>query len=275
MKSRRYVFLLLFNLLLFILPQPWHITAQDKLDLFILAGQSNAQGWMGDAADYPEADRELDGSILLNWTFVDNESSEGRWIYMQPQEGRFPKGHFGLEVSFGRELKKAGFNPAIFKYTKGSTGLARDWKSPGEGGIYDSMVNDLKSAIKKLEQKGYKVNVSGLIWIQGETDAGNEAAATEYYSNLKQMIHDLSQNKLNEPNLKIILGVDEHHHFVKERPVVVEAQRKLAKEDVNIVFTSMIGLQKADVTHLTPEGLVEHGKRIFKAYVNLLSETSE
>ena len=119
---------------------------QKTVDLFILAGQSNAQGWMGDAVKYPEEGKELDDSILLNWTFVDNESSGGEWVTMQPQKGRFPKGHFGPEVSFARELKKAGYNPAIFKYTKGATGLARDWKALGEGGIYDRMTGDLKSA---------------------------------------------------------------------------------------------------------------------------------
>lgn len=253
-------FLLLFALL------PLDLRAQQKLDLFIWAGQSNAQGWMGDAAYYPEDPKGLDESILLNWTFVDNESSDGQWITMQAQTGRFPKGHFGPEVSFGRELKKAGYHPAIFKYTKGATGLARDWKSPGEGGIYDHMTDDLKSALKKLENEGFSVTLRGFIWIQGESDAGEENTAQEYYSNLKQMIDDLRMNVINETKLKVILGVDEQHQFVKERPVVVEAQKKLASEDTSIVFTSMIGLPKADATHLTPEGLVAHGKRIFEAY---------
>lgn len=253
-------FLLLFVLL------PLDLYSQQKLDLFIWAGQSNAQGWMGDAAYYPEDPTGLDESILLNWNFVDNESSGGQWITMQPQSGRFPKGHFGPEVSFGRQLKKAGYNPAIFKYTKGATGLARDWKFPREGGIYDHMTDDLKSAIKKLEKEGFDVTVSGFIWIQGESDAGEENTAQEYYSNLKKMIDDLRLNVINEPKLKIILGVDEQHQFVKERPVVLEAQKKLASEDTTIAFTSMVGLPKADATHLTPAGLVAHGKRIFEAY---------
>ncbi|MEX2566950.1 MAG: sialate O-acetylesterase, partial [Cyclobacteriaceae bacterium] len=143
--------------------------AQKDLDLFIWSGQSNAQGWMGDAANYPEEGIELDDSILLNWTFVDNQSSGGKWVKMQAQDGRFPKGHFGPEVSFGRELKKAGYNPAIFKYTKGATGLAHDWKSPGDGGIYDRMTEDLRLAIKNLERKGFNVKLRAFIWIQGET----------------------------------------------------------------------------------------------------------
>jgi len=99
---------------------------------------------------------------------VDNKSSGGNWLRLQPQAGRFTKGHFGPEVSFGRELKKASYNPAIFKYTKGATGLARDGKALVEDGIYDNLVRDFKSAIKKLEKQGFKVILSGFIWIQGK-----------------------------------------------------------------------------------------------------------
>lgn len=254
---------------------PIDAPAQQALDLFIWAGQSNAQGWMGDASSYPETEQELDESIRLHWTFVDHHSSGGKWVPLQAQAGRFPKGHFGPEVRFARELKKVGYNPAIFKYTKGATGLARDWKSSGEGGIYDRMIEDLKSAIKLLEEENFKVNVRGFIWIQGETDAGNENTAKEYQANLREMIHDLRRNVINESNLKIILGVDEQHPFVKERPTVVEAQKRLAADDATIAFTSMLGLPKADATHLTPEGLVAHGKRIFEAYLSLLPENEK
>jgi lysophospholipase L1-like esterase len=260
--------ILVYKILILFLFLPFNLFSQKKLDLFIWAGQSNAQGWMGDAAYYPQEGKELDDSIRLNWTFVDNESSGGKWERLQPQKGRFPKGHFGPEVIFSRELKRAGYHPAIFKYTKGATGLARDWKVAGKGGIYDSMVNDLKAAINELESQGFEVQIQAFVWIQGETDAGDEHAANDYYHNLKLLINDLRNNALHKPDLKIILGVDEQHPFVKGRPVVVEAQKRLAEEDENIAFTSMLGLQKADETHLTPAGLVEHGERIYKAYTS-------
>jgi hypothetical protein len=253
---------------------PFISCSQEKLDLFILAGQSNAQGWMGNANYYPQEGIGLDDSILLNWTFIDNESSNEKWLKMQPQKGRFPKGHFGPEVSFSRELSKAGFKPAIFKYTKGATGLARDWKAPGDGGIYDHMINDLKHSIHTLKKQGFEVNVCCFIWIQGETDAGDEQNAKYYYYNLKQLINHLRNSVLHKPNLKIILGVDEQHPFVKERPVVIEAQQKLAEEYPNISYTSMKNLPKADETHLTPEGLVKHGKRLFETYIKKISEPS-
>lgn len=270
MKSTKVI---IYRILLLILIQPFNLGSQERLDLFIWAGQSNAQGWMGDADEYPEEGTELDKSILLNWTFVNNESSDGQWVHMQAQKGRFPKGHFGPEVSFARELKRAGFKPAIFKYCLGATGLARDWKASGEGGIYDRMVEDLKSAIKSLEKKGFEVAIQGFIWIQGESDAGDDQTANHYYQNLRRLINDLRTHVIHKPELKIILGMDEQHHFVTERPVVVEAQRKLANEDANIAFTSMVSLPKADATHLTPAGLMEHGKRIFAAYKDLMTDS--
>lgn len=258
-----------FKIALFFLIFPFLLYAQDKIDLFILAGQSNAQGWTGDALEYPQDGQEFDKSILLNWTFYGNESSKGEWITMQPQKGRYPSGHFGPEVSFGRELKKSGYNPAIFKYCLGSSGLARDWKKPNSGGIYDNMIKDLTVAIYKLKRKGYRINVRGFVWIQGESDAGIEKDALEYQANLKRMIYHLRTQVLQEPHLKIVLGVDEQHAYVKQRPVVVEGQKKIACDDKNIIYTTMYGLPKADETHLTPSGLVEHGKRIFMAFEKL------
>jgi hypothetical protein len=245
---------------------PMLFSAQENIDLFIWAGQSNAQGYTGDALEYPMEGRELDKSILLNWTVFGKESSNGEWVTMQPQKGRFPAGHFGPEVSFARQLKNAGYNPAIFKYSLGGTGLARDWKGPNAGGIYDNMVKDLMAAIQKLRNKGHIINLRGFIWIQGESDALNDTVAGEYQANLKSMINHLRAKVLKEPNLKIILGVDEQHYLVMERPIVLEAQKKIAQEDRNIIYTTMYGLPKADRTHLTPLGLVEHGHRIYDAY---------
>jgi len=44
--------------------------SQDTIDLFIWAGQSNAQGWAGDADFYPSDPGSLDSQIRLNYTFI-------------------------------------------------------------------------------------------------------------------------------------------------------------------------------------------------------------
>jgi len=69
----------------------------DTIDLFVWAGQSNALGRTGDAAEYPADIDDLDNLIRFNWT-VANGSNSGGWTTMQPQIGYFDAGHFGAEI---------------------------------------------------------------------------------------------------------------------------------------------------------------------------------
>jgi len=245
--------------------------SQDTIDLFIWAGQSNAQGWQGDADFYPSDPDSLDSQIRLNYTFIGSTSSNG-WVEMQPQEGRFASGHFGPEVTFGRKLKEAGYNPAVFKYTKGSTSIHADWLAPGEGGYYDAMVADLDTAITDLESQGHRVIIKGLIWIQGESDAETHALASAYESRLLSIISDMRNNVVGNSTLPIILGVDEQHFWVVDQPAVLDAHKRIARNDDQIKFTSMYGLPKADATHLTPAGLITHGEQIFETLKPLLEK---
>ena len=242
------------------------VSVADDIDLFIVAGQSNAQGWKGNAAYYPKDSDNLDETIRFYWVTPKHSSSDGKWTTLKAQGGRYKDGHFGLEISFARSLKKAGYNPAIFKYSRGSTSIANNWKLPGQNGMYDKMAQELDKARALLKKEGHTVHVRGFVWIQGESDAANKSMADAYYGRLKSLIEDLRKNVVKDQKLPVILGVDERHGWVKKQKQVVEAQKRLAKEKDNVVFTTMIGLEKADTTHLTPKGLVEHGKRIYAAY---------
>ena len=250
------------------------IFAQQHIDLFIWAGQSNALGRKGDAAQYPADPDNLDSQIQFNWT-VPNGSNSNGWTTMEPQDlgHYFPDGHFGAEVTFSRKLKQAGYNPAIFKYAQGATSIFEHWLNPGQGGLYDNMVTALNSAITELENQGYTVNIRGFIWIQGESDSGSDAAANAYYYNLNTLINDLRNNVLNLPNLPILLGVDEQFFNLVgyERHQILNAHQDIALNDETIKFTSMYGYPKADVTHLTPAGLITHGEDLFDSFQLLVS----
>ena len=261
MKSLQTLFLLLF-----ILPITTSTTQADNIDLFILAGQSNMQGWRSDAKDYPLDKQQLDARIPFYYETVGYGSSQQQWETLTSQPGHFKSGHFGPEVSFGRLLLKAGYTPAIYKYSLGGSSLKLDWKAPGQKGIYDKMIASLKTAIKALEAQGHTVTPRALIWIQGESDADNILLAKEYYWHLKKMLHHLRSNVIHNPHLPVVLSVDEQHPRVKQNPQVVNAQIKLALEDDTINFVSMVGLEKYDVTHLTAKGTIKQGQRIFKAY---------
>ncbi|MBI4826337.1 MAG: hypothetical protein HY807_07950 [Nitrospirae bacterium] len=240
------------------------------VDLFVMAGQSNMQGFTGDAEYYPADPQELDSKIRFYWVTPEFSSSDGKWTKMQPQGGLFPKGHFGPEVTFARALANSGCNPAIFKYSSGGTSLALAWRAPGQDGLYDRMVSELSKAIALLEKEGYTVNVRAFIWIQGETDSKSKSFARWYEARFRLLINDLRINVLKNDKLPVILGIDEQYPAIKENPEVLEHHKAFARNNPFAVFTSMIGLEKADSTHLTPEGLEKHGGRLFDAAMKLV-----
>lgn len=242
-----------------------------EVELFVMAGQSNMQGWQGDAGHYPADPQGLDRKVKFYWVTPGFSQSGGTWTHLQPQGGRFPKGHFGPEVTFARLLAETGRPVAIFKYSLGSTSLADNWRAPGAGGMYDQMAAELRKAVRLLEEQGDRVSFKGFIWIQGESDATPTLAAG-YHDRLKALVDDLRTNVTGAPALPVLLGMDEQHPWVKEHPEVVQAQQALAARDRRIAATSMIGLEKADVTHLTPCGLEDHGRRLYDAYMKLTSK---
>lgn len=238
------------------------------IDLFILAGQSNAQGWKGDAKYYPADSNNIDTKILFNYTFIDNSSSNGL-VNMQPQAGLFPTGHFGPEVSLSRKLKTSGYNPAIFKFCKGGSSLYGDWRNIGENGYTDNMFLALSTSINDLLLKGYSVNIRCLFWIQGESDANSLNNAKSYQNNLLNLISEFRQKFKQDIVIPVILGVDEQHPDVVKFPEVVFAQKNIAKNDTSIIASSMFGFPKADSTHLTPEGLISHGEYLYQRFIYL------
>jgi hypothetical protein len=244
----------------------------EEIDLFILAGQSNAQGWQGNAAYYPTDPKGLDGKIRFFWKSPGIGDSGGKWTTLQKQGGRFPAGHFGLEVTFARKLKENGYNPAIFKYSLGSTSIASHWRQPGGGGMYDDMVKLLATAVAHLKQEGHTVTFQGFIWIQGESDAQTRDLALAYEVRLKALINDVRTKIVQTPAMPVILGVDEQHQWVVNNPEIVMAQQHLAKTLKNCAWIGMMGLEKADATHLTPAGLVLHGQRVYDAYLHFGSK---
>ncbi len=238
----------------------------ENIDLFIMAGQSNMQGWRSDAAYYPSDPHHLDSRIPFYFEALHYSSSQKQWQTLSPQAGHFRAGHFGPEVSFARNALYARYKPAIFKYSSGGSSLKTDWKAPGHHGMYDDMVANLKRAIAELKAQGYTVIPRAIIWIQGESDAANDRLANEYYGHLKRMLQHLRNNVLRIPKLPVILSVDEQHPQVKLHPQVVDAQIRLSMQDPTISFVSMYGLEKSDTTHLTARGTILQGKRIFKAF---------
>lgn len=137
--------------------------------------------------------------------------------------------------------------------------------------MYDKMINELQKSMALLKKQGYNPSIKALVWIQGESDATRNFA-DGYGRRLELLVNDFRNNVAHDNKLPIVLGLDEQHPWVRNFPTVIDSQKKLVKSDPNIIFTSMIGLEKADVTHLTPKGLNKHGERLYDAYKKLINE---
>ncbi len=240
-----------------------HGGGKQGMDVFIMGGQSNMQGRQGNAEQYPLDPSNLDREILFYWVTPGFGSSEGQWSHMQPQPGCFPCGHFGPEVTFARRLQETGSHPAIFKFSRGATSLAKDWLTRGEKALYDQMDLEYRKALSFLKAQGYPVNLRAFVWIQGESDAETAEMSEGYFARLTRLVKDVREHLAGDPSLPVILGLDEQHPYVKTHPVVVDAQKRFVQEDTCAAFVSMEGLEKADVSHLTPAGLEAHGRRLF------------
>ena len=241
-------------------------THAGQIDLFIMAGQSNMQGWRSDAAQYPPDPGYQDAKIPFYFEALNYSSTNEKWATLGPQLGHFQEGHFRPEISFARALTSTNMHPAVFKYSSGGTSIKTNWKAPGQNGLYDDMVRNIYKAIHELKNQGHTVVPRAFVWIQGESDANNPQLANEYYWHLKKMLQHLRNNVLKSPYLPVILSVDEQHPRVRLQPEVVNAQKQLASEDPSIMFMSMNGLEKYDVTHLTATGTINQGKRLYQVY---------
>jgi hypothetical protein len=76
----------------------------ESIDLFILAGQSNALGGTGYADGFPPD--EIDNNIRLKYNFAGQEARNRPWDIMAPQSRFNMKPFYGPELTFSRLLKK-------------------------------------------------------------------------------------------------------------------------------------------------------------------------
>jgi hypothetical protein len=237
-------------------------------ELHVLAGQSNAMGYQGKGRYYPPDPGQDDIHIPFFYDSPGFGNSGGRWTSLGTQKGLTNLGYFGPEVTFARALKSSGAAPVIFKYTIPNTSLEKDWKLPGEGGHYDRMLQTLEEAITLFEKEHGDVEICSFTWIQGESDAETDEMANRYEKSLSTLVSHF-RTWASVPDLPIVLGLDEQHPWVKDRPIVVEAQQRVIEKIPNTAFLSMEGLPKWDTSHLTPAGLIDHGIRWFEVYSKL------
>ena len=215
----------------------------DDFDLYILAGQSNMDGY-GLVAELPP---ELAGTFprvmifhadptfkhtpggghsgLATWRHLKPGHGTGfRSQHPRPEPGATPgapaySDRFGPELAFASRLLERNpdrRNIAIIKLSIGGTPL--DARAKGRAGTWDprdpaSITNDLIAAIGAAHAIGDidgdgepdTLHPAGIVWMQGESDGVRLDTAQAYEANLLAFL-DIARAAMRAPDLPVAIG---------------------------------------------------------------------
>ena len=286
-----FLFLMLFSLT--------SCTKSNKLQIYIIAGQSNAVGYNDFNTYKPNFPYSLEQPDIMFWAGGSSviDSLRDTWISLRVGISSI-KGYensFGPEISFGRYM--ADNNPdkkiSIIKYAIGGTGIARskdykDYKPKGfenfddksqnwyppidgqpSGLIYKAFIENVYSALESLKRQNKKYELKGIIWIQGEHEAGlSPKMASDYESLLNNFIKHIRKD-LASPNIPVLIGeVSNKWIYAK---VVRRAQKNVSAKNSNVktIIAKDLPRKPKDDSHYTAKGMVILGIRTAKALQEL------
>lgn len=273
---------------------------KETFRLFFLGGQSNMEGH-GLNAELPDS---LSGSIENVWIFhgfpIGDENRTGglgKWDSLKPGNGAgFTSdgvsnklaNKFGPELSFGKKLQELYPNEkiALIKYARGGSSIdslaAREYGSwefdyKGTGGMnqFDHFLTTVKGALNTNDINGNGIEdvlvPSGIIWMQGESDALEEQVALRYYDHLKRLM-DLIRTSFRADDLPVVIGkisdsgMDNNGKTWRYGELVQYAQEEYVRNDKNAAIVRDTQFyQYSDPWHYDSKGYIDLGIKFAEA----------
>jgi hypothetical protein len=260
------------------LPAPEPAQASPRtVPFYIFIGQSNS-GWLGTAGMTPEQKAAYAGPIPE--TEIWNPANGAYGATWQPlvvgtntrcENFADPAG-FGAEASLFASLQKQKkTRRLLYKQGQGGTSLAVDWK-PAGGTRYAQFSQWLPTAVAQAGTLGYKLDLKGILWMQGETDAETEDAANAYLVNLRAFWGAVDvlwrglveKHGLPKGDYKRVIGRINAPGF-KFRDAVRKAQEAYCADPAHRAVMIDTDPYPLDWVHYTPAGQIQFGLDIFKA----------
>ncbi len=234
------------------------------LKVFVLAGQSNMMGQYAYNADLPAELQNDQPAVLLR--------HNGVWTVLKPGHG-VSTTQFGPEVTFGHDMDAAWGNAdiALVKYAVGATTLAADWNPDTPGAQYTGLLSAVNAAMGELSA-GYDAELTGMIWMQGESDGLNAAYAAAYEDNLRHFIESVRED-FGVEDLPFVLAQISEAAAWTHGDVVREAQLEVGNSMVNTRVFSTADLPLYS-NHYTAAGQMELGSRFATAMLTMVPEPS-
>lgn len=257
---------------------------QNDLDVFLVLGQSNAEGysfWSNLSAGLRATDRtnnliyraSLDVD-LVTWV-------AGNWEQINPPTNTCWQllDCFGPEVGFSDTVKSlvdAGSSStyqkrvAIAKFAKGGTNLDNDWDPVSNGYMYSGWQSTLSDFQTKLTNEGYTFTIRGVIWFQGEADAADVTDASEYEANLNAFIADV-RSDVGNPTLPWVIAKIKFGTPPAYETQVRTAQQNVADADANVTILDAANYTRRDNVHLDAASKYQYGVDCVTAMENAIN----
>ncbi len=176
-------------------------------DVVIVAGQSNATGWLSyrvnptTGVNYfsPARTDGADATDTITWmpfksvlpppgtTPVPLDTPQ--YVGTTPSD---PSAVFGPEIGLARQIyTDTGTSLTVVKVADPGTSLISDWNPDNTGGCYPAMLAEVRSVMEGDAGRGQFDLLSGFYWYQGERDARSLSSADTYQANLTGFIDHL------------------------------------------------------------------------------------
>ncbi len=230
-------------------------------DVWLAAGQSNMSGYSGglEPMEPPVDDVHLFGNDY-RWKRAREPMDDGTDQVDRVSE-EFPA--HTLMLRFAKEISAAvGVPVAIIPAPLGGTNLYSQWQRREDD--HDNRGTLYGSSIWRVLVQGYAHPIRGVIWYQGESDAGRGTDA--YLADLRALVahyrEDLGNEDLCFGNCQLATYM---YADLDAWVDIQEAQRRQAEEDELSAIAALVDLPRNDTIHLNVEGYREAGLRLARA----------
>jgi hypothetical protein len=242
------------------------------IKVFIIAGQSNAVG----GGVYPSLEPSLvdpQASLYQFALHALQEIESPNWGQLRPlnPELQSSGGRYGAELSFGQAMQRRLGEPvAIIKVAANATSLGSRWL-PSLNDLYPWMINKVNSSLGQLASLGYQPEVSGLVWIQHEGDAGVQVLA-ELYDDHLLAFAAAARTDLGAPTMPFLFN-QVHADLARNYATIVRQSQlnALAADPLMRMLNADDLTLNPDFVHFTSETHMEIGRR----FADLLAPSAD
>ena len=244
--------------------------------VFVLTGQSNSLGTTSDPKenDITPGTDLLDAKIPFFWSNVgarDGRSalildSGGKIATLRAQQGQGANKLFwGPEIGFGRGLAAARpDNFLIVKASNAGGGNGLWLKGSADDYMYRHVVMTVRQAVDALPAK-MKFQVAALLYVQGESDTGDEAATAG--ERLRRLAANLRKDLPQATRMKVLVGGIAAPGA--DRDTVRAQQAALPTVDPSFRYINTLDLRPKlyDGLHFNKAAKLEIGRRMCEVWL--------